>query len=92
MGDSAGTGGQGRNDEVDCNAVVQELYTFLDGELTDGRRVQIEKHFTGCTDCHEVVEFHASLKMTISAKCQEAVPDALRLRIAEALRDAERNT
>ena len=79
------------DDEVDCNAVVQELYTFLDGELTDGRRVQIERHFTGCTDCHEVVEFHASLKMTISAKCQETVPDALRRRIADALRDAERS-
>ena len=77
-------------DEVDCSSVVQELYTFLDGELTDGRRVQIERHFTGCTDCHEVVEFHASLKMTISAKCQEAVPDALRRRIADALRDAQR--
>jgi mycothiol system anti-sigma-R factor len=75
--------------EVDCNAVVEELYTFLDGELTDGRRVQIERHFTGCTDCHEVVEFHASLKMTISAKCQETVPDALRQRIADALRRAE---
>ena len=78
------------DDDVDCNSVVQELYTFLDGELTDGRRIQIERHFTGCTDCHEVVEFHASLKMTISAKCQEAVPDTLRLRIAEALRTAER--
>ena len=78
------------NDDVDCNSVVRELYTFLDGELTDGRRVQIERHFTGCTDCHEVVEFHASLKMTISAKCQEAVPDALRRRIADALRSAER--
>lgn len=78
------------DDDVDCNSVVQELYTFLDGELTDGRRVQIERHFTGCTDCHEVVEFHASLKMTISAKCQEAVPDALRRRINEALRTAGR--
>ena len=79
------------NDDVDCGSVVRELYTFLDGELTDGRRVQIERHFTGCTDCHEVVEFHASLKMTISAKCQEDVPDSLRRRIAEALRDAERS-
>jgi mycothiol system anti-sigma-R factor len=77
------------DDDVDCNSVVKELYTFLDGELTDGRRVQIERHFTGCTDCHEVVEFHASLKMTISAKCQEPVPDALRIRITEALRKAE---
>lgn len=76
------------DDDVDCNSVVKELYTFLDGELTDGRRVQIERHFTGCTDCHEVVEFHASLKMTISAKCQEPVPDALRQRITDALRRA----
>ena len=75
--------------DVDCNAVVEELYTFLDGELTDGRRVQIERHFTGCVDCHEVVEFHASLKMTISAKCQEPVPDGLRQRITDALRRAE---
>jgi mycothiol system anti-sigma-R factor len=75
--------------EVDCNAVVSELYTFLDGELTDGRRVQIERHFTGCVDCHEVVEFHASLKMTISAKCQEVVPDDLRQRIFDALRRVE---
>ena len=79
----------GDGNEVDCNAVVEELYTFLDGELTDGRRVQIEQHFTGCTDCHEVVEFHASLKMTISEKCRESVPDSLRLRISEALRRLE---
>ncbi len=75
--------------EVDCNAVVEELYTFLDGELTDGRRVQIEQHFTGCVDCHEVVEFHATLKMTISSKCREDVPDGLRQRIADALFRAE---
>ena len=75
--------------EVDCNAVVEELYTFLDGELTDGRRVQIEQHFTGCIDCHEVVEFHASLKMTISEKCRENVPDALRQRIYQAIRSAD---
>jgi mycothiol system anti-sigma-R factor len=76
-------------DEVDCNAVVEELYTFLDGELTDGRRVQIERHFTGCVDCHEVVEFHASLKLTISSKCREDVPEALRQRITDALLRAE---
>lgn len=77
------------DNELDCNAVVEELYTFLDGELTAGRRVQIERHFTGCVDCHEVVEFHASLKMTISEKCRDDVPDALRSRIYDALRRAE---
>jgi mycothiol system anti-sigma-R factor len=77
------------DDGVDCNSVIEELYTFLDGELTDGRRIQIEQHYSGCTDCHEILDFHASLKLTISSKCQEAVPDALRQRIRDALRAAE---
>ena len=79
----------GDDDAVDCNGVLEELYTFLDGELTDGRRIQIEKHYSGCTDCHEIIEFHASLKMTISSKCQENVPDSLRQRIRDALRASE---
>jgi len=77
------------NASIDCGSVIEELYTFLDGELSDGRRGQIERHYSGCTDCHEIVEFHASLKMTISSKCQEPVPDALRQRIRDALRAAE---
>ena len=81
--------GMGEDDSVDCNGVIEELYTFLDGELSDGRRLQIERHYSGCTDCHEIVEFHASLKMTISSKCQEPVPEALRQRIRDALRAAE---
>ena len=75
----------GDSDPIDCREVVQELYTFLDGELTDGRRVQIERHFTGCTDCHEVVEFHAELRMAIAQKCREQVPDGLRDRIIRSL-------
>lgn len=71
--------------EIDCGAVVEELFTFLDGELTETRRVQISRHMHGCVDCHEVVEFHAELKMTISEKCRESVPDEVRLRIAKAL-------
>jgi len=73
------------DDDVDCRAVVEELFTFLDGELTETRRVQITSHMTGCVDCHEVIEFHAELKMAISQKCREDVPDELRVRITRAL-------
>ena len=72
-------------DEVDCESVVHELHTFLDGELSDGRRIQITHHLTGCIDCHEVVDFHAELKIVISQKCREQVPDALRERIFKSL-------
>ncbi len=83
------TTGSESDGDVDCGAVVKELYTFLDGELTDGRRVQIERHFTGCVDCHEVVEFHASLKMTIAEKCRDDVPGELVRRIEDAIRRVE---
>ena len=73
------------DDDVDCTSVVEELFTFLDGELTETRRSQITTHMHGCIDCHEVIEFHAELKMTISQKCRDNVPPDLQRRIAEAL-------
>ena len=75
----------GDDDDVDCRQVVEQLFTFLDGELTEARRLQVTSHMHGCVDCHEVIEFHAELKMSISQKCREDVPDQLRLRIAKAL-------
>jgi mycothiol system anti-sigma-R factor len=73
------------NDEVDCSSVVKELYTFLDGELTETRRVLITRHLHRCVDCHEVVDFHAELKMVISQKCRDRVPEHLRERILRAI-------
>ena len=73
------------NDDVDCNSVVQELYTFLDGELTPQRRVAISEHLDRCHDCIEAFDFEAELKIVIAQKCREQVPDQLRQRIASAL-------
>ena len=70
---------------IDCREVVQELYTFLDGELTSTQRVVISRHIDGCVDCHEVAEFHAELRMAIAQKCREQVPDGLRDRIIRSL-------
>lgn len=72
-------------EDGDCAQVVAELYQFLDGELTSARRVQIEHHLGGCVDCHEVIEFHAELKLAISQKCRENPPVELRDRIIRAL-------
>ncbi len=70
---------------IDCRAVIEEMYTFLDGELTEAQRMVVAGHLDGCIDCHEVVDFHAELKITISAKCREQAPAHLRQRILDAL-------
>jgi mycothiol system anti-sigma-R factor len=65
----------------ECNEALHELYTFLDGALTEDRREQIRVHLDDCTPCLEHFDFEAELRMVISKKCREEVPQDLRARI-----------
>ncbi|MCU1490604.1 MAG: anti-sigma factor [Acidimicrobiaceae bacterium] len=91
MTDEQGPSSQGRDepaasgDVADCEETVHRLYNFLDGELTEERRVAISSHLDGCGDCLEAVDFEAELRRVISDRCKDRVPEQLRNRIAEAL-------
>ena len=66
----------------DCKDAIRELYTFLDGELTDARREAISGHLDGCHPCLEAFEFEAELRLVVSHHCRATVPEALKERIA----------
>ncbi|GAC1324817.1 MAG: hypothetical protein NVSMB16_17100 [Acidimicrobiales bacterium] len=70
---------------ADCNEAVARLYHYLDGELTLERRAVIQRHLDECHNCIEAFEFEAELKVAISRGCRETVPEALRLRVFEAI-------
>ncbi|MEI8404202.1 MAG: mycothiol system anti-sigma-R factor [Actinomycetes bacterium] len=70
---------------VSCDDAVHQLYDFLDGELTEERRQQIAAHLDGCAPCIGAATFEAELRQVIADRCREAVPDALRARVAAAL-------
>jgi mycothiol system anti-sigma-R factor len=72
----------------DCDDALQELYSFLDGELTEETRARILQHLEDCPPCFDCYDFQAELKTVISRKCQERVPEGLRDRILAALREA----
>jgi len=70
----------------DCEAALAEIYTYLDGELTDEKRGLIASHIEGCNPCFEAFDFEAELRIVISTRCRnDEVPDTLRFRIAEKL-------
>jgi mycothiol system anti-sigma-R factor len=73
----------------DCADSLKELYTFLDGELTTERRADIRVHLDDCLQCYEAFDFEAELRIVISTRCREEVPDSLRERVADALRQLE---
>ena len=74
---------------TDCTEALHELYTFLDGELTVERRQTISRHLDDCHGCLEVFDFEAELRMVISHKCRDEVPESLRHRIADVLRQVD---
>ena len=69
-----------------CDDALHELYGYLDGELTVERRTIIQQHLDDCPPCYEAFDFEAELRMVISARCRDEVPDDLRARVADALR------
>ncbi len=69
----------------DCSETLHELYHFLDGELTEEKRKDIQRHLEDCPPCFEAYDFEAEIKQYVAEKCRDRMPDALRARIAEAI-------
>ena len=76
-------------DKGDCVEAVHLLYHYLDGELTAERRVLIRQHLDDCPPCGQAFDFEAELRVVVSQKCRETVPDHLRGKVAEALHRAQ---
>ena len=77
--------GAGPGERTDCQEAIHTLYHFLDGELTEYRRIEIQTHLEGCMPCLEAFDFEAELRIVIARKCRDEVPDSLRERIAKAI-------
>ena len=73
----------------DCGEAIHRLYHFLDGELTDQRRHDIQRHLDDCGPCLEAFDFEAELRLMIATKCRDEVPETLRIRISQAIRHEE---
>ena len=70
-----------------CQEALEELYTFLDGELTVEKREHIRVHLDDCNPCLEQYDFEAELRIVVRQKCRDHVPESLIERVAKALND-----
>lgn len=88
MGDD--TQGQGRM--LDCDAVMRQLWDYLDQQLTPQTMAAIHAHLGKCQHCQPEAQFRRAFEQAVSSARQEAGnTDALRARIRRALRDAEQS-
>ncbi len=73
---------------ADCQETLNELESYLDSELSEGRANEIITHLKGCTDCQGAYEFHADLRTAIKTKAKnEELPDGFLDRLRGCLGD-----
>jgi mycothiol system anti-sigma-R factor len=72
---------------VGCDETIERLYFYLDGELTEQRRIEITRHLDMCGPCVGAYGFETELRKVIANRCKDHVPETLIERIAKALRD-----
>ncbi len=64
-----------------CSEAVGALFTYLDGALTEERRVVIQTHLDYCAPCFSAYEFHIELRAVVQQRCQTELPAGLEERI-----------
>ena len=72
---------------VDCVEAVHELYSYLDGELTEVRRQEIRVHLDWCGPCGGAAQFESELRRVIANRCKDRVPQSLIDRVASAINE-----
>jgi mycothiol system anti-sigma-R factor len=69
--------------KTDCRSFLARLYLYLDGEIDDEQRADIDRHLEACTGCEHQFVFERDLKALVRRKCAEQPDEVLveRLRI-----------
>jgi anti-sigma factor (TIGR02949 family) len=70
----------------ECEAVVRQLWPYLDGVISEPQRERFVRHLEECTDCTSHFEFaRAFLDAVAAAAPRLDENDALRQRVVHAL-------
>ena len=72
--------------DIDCEEALERLYDYLDGELTDVRREEVQYHLALCAPCLKRATFESAYVRFLEARARaRGAPDHLRRRILERL-------
>ncbi|MGH2545750.1 MAG: zf-HC2 domain-containing protein [Actinomycetota bacterium] len=54
---------------MDCERALEELEAYLDGELAEPSRAELERHLFGCASCFDRGEFRMAVREIVRRKC-----------------------
>lgn len=70
---------------LSCEDVVRQLFAYLDTELDDTTRADIDRHMEQCRECYSRREFEKRLRTKIQESGTEEAPEELYRRLGKIL-------
>jgi anti-sigma factor (TIGR02949 family) len=66
---------------LDCQAVIDRLFDYIDGELTEENKLALKNHLDLCKQCFDRIQFEFILREKMKNKTHVCCPEKLRRRI-----------
>jgi len=76
------TAPDGRHD-LDCSDVIEAVYLYIDGELSEEGINNIRDHLDECSPCLREYGIEQDVKALIARCCSETAPDTLRVSVLQ---------
>ncbi len=67
--------------DEECREVLDEVYSYLDREVTRMDVERIKHHLAECAPCLQQFDLEEALKSLVRRSCTEPAPETLRIRI-----------
>ncbi|NRQ36019.1 mycothiol system anti-sigma-R factor [Nonomuraea sp. NN258] len=74
----------GNPHDTDCREVLDKVYSYLDGELTENDVVEIRVHLDECSPCLKEYDLDKAIKALVAKHCGcDPVPADLRSKVLD---------
>lgn len=74
---------------LDCRSAMQQLWDYVDGELTADRMKAVERHLAECAGCHPHAEFAERFLAALhQTRTDRSCPAEVRAKVMATLQEA----
>lgn len=80
-GEAAGSARMSNSEMLNCREAVEQLWAYIDGELTEADARSVENHLEACKGCHPQYDFQKVFREFIRQQSGKPVPTDLRRRV-----------
>ena len=75
----------GHDEDIDCLIAIEQMYAYLDGELSAEDKAKFEQHMQHCRSCYSRRELELELNQRLKQTNSGELPETLQSRLKSLL-------